>query len=93
MPGTSSSGRRSRRIEENRQNWRESIQIAKILARLEKVDQKIIEDHPRMDSAEVAALRLLCENQHRLLAKVLPDLRAIEHKGELATSVTVRFNP
>lgn len=47
-----------------------------------------------MDASEVAALRLLCDNKHRLLAKRLPDLKAVELSGQLEiTEFRLRANP
>jgi hypothetical protein len=91
MAGNSNSGRLGKRREQNREMWRDSIDIAKCLAALQKVDEKILADHQQMDSSEVAALRLLCDNKHRLLAKVLPDLKSVEHSGQLAMDHTIRI--
>lgn len=92
MAGNKNSGRPSARREANREAWRESIDIAKCLAAIEKVDSKILGDHQQMDSSEVAALRLLCDNKHRLLAKVLPDLKSVDHTGQLAVEHTIKVS-
>jgi 6-pyruvoyl-tetrahydropterin synthase len=72
---------------------RENIQIGVCLAIIDKVDKKLMAEHEQMDLATVPALKLLCDNQWRKLAKVLPDLKQVEHKGEVTSHVIVKFNP
>ena len=69
-----------RRRSETRNAMREKLQSAQYIRRLHEIAEKA----SKADAADVPALRLKADIYCRLLAKCLPDLKAVEHSGEIA---------
>jgi hypothetical protein len=68
-----------RRRSEARDAVREKLQAIQYLRRLEE----IADQAEQVDASKVPALRLKADIYTRLLAKCLPDLKAVEHSGEI----------
>ena len=43
-----------------------------------------------LDLGEVPALKLYADIQFRKIAKVLPDLKSVDHQGDLIVSHTIK---
>lgn len=67
----------------NRDKWRDNISAAKRLSTLEKIQDELAANWRILTGEQVAALRLLTDIQFRMLAKVLPDLKAVELRAEV----------
>jgi carbon monoxide dehydrogenase subunit G len=67
---------------------RDSINAKRCMTALQKVSDEV-DENPDMSTNRVGALRLKADIQFKLLNKVLPDLKAIEHSGEGGGPLTV----
>jgi len=76
-----------------REVTRDRIDAGRCLARLAKIEDELEANWRTMDLGEVPALKLLADIQFRKLAKVLPDLKAVELSGQVSHDVIVKFNP
>lgn len=82
--------KRSRKNKELRQaELREKIQAGKCLGKLASVSQEA-ESAEEISTGRLGALRLVADIQFRLLNKVLPDLKAVEHTGDGGGPLTVQ---
>lgn len=73
---------------------RARISAGQCLRVLARVEEELQANWRTMDLAEIPALRLLVDIQFRKLAKVLPDLRALEVSGEVqVTQFRLSANP
>lgn len=68
---------------------RESLKAGEYLRQLDMISDKVNGNWESMDTAQTGALKLLADLQFRRLAKVLPDLKAVEMTGEIDTSITI----
>lgn len=83
--------KRSRRNKELRQaEIREKIKAGTCLGKLASVANEA-ENSEDITSNRLAALRLVADIQFKLLNKVLPDLKAVEHTGEGGGPLTVQI--
>jgi hypothetical protein len=68
---------------------REAIQAEKLLSDLEVIRKRAMRTAKKMSANEVGALKLSADIACRQLAKVLPDVKAVEHDpGEHAENLT-----
>lgn len=65
-----------------REALREELQAREYLRQLQEVDDSLSSNWRVLTSEQVAALRLRTDINFKRLAKVLPDLKAIELTGE-----------
>jgi len=66
---------------ERQEKWRESISSAKLLKRLDDFALGLIElDRDRIKAIEI------------LLKKTMPDLKAVEHSGEVGGKLIININ-
>jgi hypothetical protein len=72
---------------------RQRLQAAKALTNLAWVEEQIRNRLQQLDLGEIPALKLYADIQWKKIDKCLPDLKQVEHTGQVATEVTVRFNP
>jgi hypothetical protein len=72
---------------------RDRIKVSQCLNRLDWIESQCIERYQQMDLGEVPALKLAADIVRYKLNKVLPDLKAVEHSGQVTTDVVLRFNP
>ena len=72
-----------------RENLREELKAREYLRQLEQVDEIVSENWKTLGATEVAALRLKADINFKRLAKVLPDVKAIEMSGPDGEDVTV----
>ncbi len=72
-----------------RQSLREQIKAEKLLGDLEVIRQRAMDNAKDMTANEVGALKLAADIACKQLAKVLPDVKAVEHDpGEHAEKLT-----
>lgn len=71
---------------------RENIRIGICLSKLDWIEKQVETRLSTLDLGEVPALKLLADIQFRKLAKVLPDLKAIDHQGDLTVSHTIKVS-
>lgn len=73
---------RSRRLQswrgETRKILRDKLNAEKAIDDIALVDKTVREKWQRMSAPQVGALKLLADNSWRKLAKVLPDVKAVE---------------
>jgi len=73
------------RPDKNRQRrraaLREELKAREYLRQLDEVASEVTENWKSLSSEQVAALRLKTDLNFKRLAKVLPDLKAVEHSG------------
>jgi hypothetical protein len=74
-----------------RDQIREKINSAKCLNRIEKCVSILERDYLKLGPEEVSAVGLIINTQFRLLAKVLPDLKAVEHSGNLQVDTAIKI--
>lgn len=60
------------------------------MSKLDWIEKQVETRLSTLDLGEVPALKLLADIQFRKLAKVLPDLKAIDHQGDLTVSHTIK---
>lgn len=74
--------KRAQKIREQRQEAiRESLKAQEYLRQLETTAKTIQKEWKSMSSEQSSALRLLADINFKRLAKVLPDLKVVEHSG------------
>lgn len=79
---------RAKRIKQVQQEEiRKRINAVRCLNTLERVAGEA----ETADSAQMPGLKLVADIQFRLLNKVLPDLKAVEHSGEGGGPLTVQI--
>lgn len=71
---------------------RERLRASVCIKNLEWVESEIRERLQQLDLAEVPALRLYADIQLRKMAKVLPDLKAVEHTGQVDVGLNIVIN-
>ena len=72
-----------------RQSLREQIKAETLLTDLEVIRQRAMDNASEMTANEVGALKLAADIACKQLAKVLPDVKAVEHDpGEHAEKLT-----
>jgi hypothetical protein len=76
-----------------RDRLRDKINAVRCLNRIEKCLDLLETGWQQLGPEEVNAQRAIMDGSFRLLSKVLPDLKAVEHKGEITSHVVVKFNP
>lgn len=75
-----------------RDNLREELQAREYLRQLQEIDKELCDNWKQMKSDSVAALRLRADINFKRLAKVLPDIKAIEHSGPEGEAVETVIN-
>jgi hypothetical protein len=74
---------------EARQILREKLKAEEALADIEKTEQLLADNYKTLSAPQVGALRAVLESKWRKVAKILPDLKAVEHEpGENAERLT-----
>ena len=74
---------------ENRKILREKLNAEGAIEDIALVDKTVRDNWKTVEPAQVGALKLLADNAWRKLAKVLPDVKAVEHDvGENAEEMT-----
>ena len=78
-----------------RENLREELKAREYLRQLDEVAQEVTENWKSLSSENVSALRLKADINFKRLAKVLPDVKAVELSGpngeDIPLSGTVNF--
>ncbi|MEK9810647.1 MAG: hypothetical protein VW362_09390 [Candidatus Nanopelagicales bacterium] len=83
MKDTTTYAQRRRKL--NQDELRRRLRGAQYLLRLHEIAEKA----DKVPSSDVPALRLKADIYLRMLAKCLPDLKAVEHSGSIAyTSIS-----
>jgi hypothetical protein len=75
----------------SRDRIRESIDAGKCLARIENVLDLLHGGYLQLGPEETMALRAAMDGSFRLLGKVLPDLKAVEHSGNLQVDTAIKI--
>jgi len=71
---------------------RENIRIGICLSKLDWIEKQVETRLSTLDLGEVPALKLLADIQFRKLAKVLPDLKSVDHQGDINVSHTIKVS-
>lgn len=74
------------------QHARENIKLGMLLSNIAWTENELRTRYREMDLAEVPALKTYVDIQFRKLAKVLPDLKAVELSGQLETALKITVN-
>ena len=75
-------GRPDKNKQRRRENLREELKAREYLRQLDEVAGDVSENWRTLSSEQVSALRLKSDLNFKRLAKVLPDLKAIELSGD-----------
>ena len=67
---------------QRREALREELKAREYLRQLDIIDSELADNWKTLSSENVAALRLKADLNFKRLAKVLPDLKAVELTGE-----------
>ena len=78
-----------RRRKESQEALRRRLRGTQFIRRLKEIADRVLE----VEAGQVPALRLQADIYMRLLGKVLPDLKAIEHSGQIERPADVSDKP
>ena len=71
---------------------RENIKLGICLSNIAWVEEQVRERLSTLDLGDVPALKLYADIQFRKIAKVLPDLKSVDHQGDLTVSHTIKVS-
>lgn len=75
-------GRPDKNKQRRREALREELKAREYLRQIDQVNDDVTEHWRNLSSEQVSALRLKSDLNFKRLAKVLPDIKAVEYSGD-----------